>query len=238
MFKGKKVICIIAARGGSTGLPNKNRLKIAGKPIISYSITSAKRIKYIDEVYVSTENKKLKEISEKFGAKVIDRPLRLASDNSNILDAFKYTIQNVINVKKENVLIVLFWTAPIIRKIRDIEKCIEIYNDKIDCVVSVSESKIRPSWLFVKKDNLLKFWQKGTPEPNRQEQKEKYYYINGSIVVTTSKFLIRQKKNFIGGKIIGFVMDEEYSMDIDTPFDFKLTKLIVEQKNKITSNRK
>ncbi len=232
MYKGKKVICLIGARGGSKGLRNKNRLMIDGKPIISYSIESAKKIKYIDDIYVSTEDKKLKEISKKIGAKIIHRPLILATDNANILDSFKHAIKNITDIKNENVLIVLFWTAPIIRKTKDIEKCIEMYNDKIDCIVSVSESKIRPSWLFIEKNNQLKFWRKGTPEPNRQEQKEKYFYINGSVVVTTSRFLMKQKKNFVGGKMKGYVMDDEHSMDIDNPFDFKITKLVVEQKNR------
>jgi CMP-N,N'-diacetyllegionaminic acid synthase len=230
VYKRKKVFCIIGARGGSKGLPNKNKLLVDGKPVISYSIESSKKIKYIDEVFVSTEDAKLKEISKKYGAKIINRPKTLATDNANILDSFKHVIKNITDIKKENVIIVLFWTAPIIRKIKDIEKCIEMYDDKIDCIVSVSESKIRPSWLFIEKNKYLEFWQKTIPEPNRQQQKERYFYINGSVVVTTSRFLMKQKKNFVGGKMKGYVMNDKHSMDIDTPFDFKITKLVVEQK--------
>ena len=90
------------------------------------------------------------------------------------------------------------------------------------------ESKIRPAWLFIEKRGFLKFWQKGMPEPNRQQQKEKYFYINGSVVVTSAKFLMKQKVNFIGGKMKGFLMDEEHSMDIDTKFDYDLCKYVIE----------
>jgi len=106
-----------------------------------------------------------------------------------------------------------------------------MYDDKIDCVVSVMESKIRPSWLFVERNNFLEFWQKGTPEPNRQQQKERFYYINGSVVVTSSKFLMKQKTNFLGGKMKGYLMDEKHSMDLDTKFDFELCKFVMEAKN-------
>lgn len=228
MFKDKKVFCFIAARGGSKGLPGKNKLLIAGKPLVAYSIEVAKKVKYIDDVYVSTEDKKIKKIAERFGVRVIDRPAKLATDNANILDAFKHLIQNIPDANRENALIVIFWTTTPIRKIKDIKNCIEMYDDKIDCVVSVMESKIRPSWLFVERNNFLKFWQKGIPEPNRQQQKEKFYYINGSVVVTSSKFLMRQKINFLGGKMKGYLMDEKHSMDIDTKFDFELCKFVME----------
>lgn len=228
MYKNKKVFCLIPARGGSKGIPGKNSRMIAGKPLIAHSIEIAKKVKYIDDVFVSTDDKKLKKITIKNGAKVIDRPPKLATDTANILDSIKHLIQNIPDANIENSLIVIFWTTTPIRKIKDIEKCIEMYDNKIDCVVSVMESKIRPSWLFVKRNNFLKFWQKGTPEPNRQQQKERFYYINGSVVVTSPKFLMKQKTNFLGGKMKGYLMDEKHSMDLDTKFDFELCKFVME----------
>ncbi len=231
MYKNKKVFCLIPARGGSKGIPGKNSRIIARKPLIAHSIEIAKKVKYIDDVFVSTEDKKLKKIAIKNGAKVIDRPPKLATDTANILDSIKHLIQNIPDANVENSLIAIFWTTTPIRKIKDIEKCIEMYDNKIDCVVSVMESKIRPSWLFVETNNFLEFWQKGTPEPNRQQQKERFYYINGSVVVTSSKFLMKQKTNFLGGKMKGYLMDEKHSMDLDTKFDFELCKFIMEAKN-------
>lgn len=231
MYKNKKLFFLIPARGGSKGIPGKNSRMIARKPLIVHSIEIAKKVKYIDDVFVSTEDKKLKKIAIKNGAKVIDRPPKLATDTANILDSIKHLIQNIPDANVENSLIAIFWATTPIRKIKDIEKCIEMYDNKIDCVVSVMESKIRPSWLFVERNNFLKFWQKGTPEPNRQQQKERFYYINGSVVVTSSKFLMKQKTNFLGGKMKGYLMDEKHSMDLDTKFDFELCKFVMEAKN-------
>jgi len=231
VYKNKKLFCLIPARGGSKGIPGKNSRIIARKPLIAHSIKIAKKVKYIDDVFVSTDDKKLKKIAIKNGAKVIDRPPKLATDTANILDSIKHLIQNIPDANVENSLIAIFWTTTPIRKIKDIEKCIEMYDNKIDCVVSVMESKIRPSWLFVERNNFLEFWQKGTPEPNRQQQKERFYYINGSVVVTSSKFLMKQKTNFLGGKMKGYLMDEKHSMDLDTKFDFELCKFVMEAKN-------
>ena len=47
MIGKKKILCVIQARGGSKGIPNKNIYKINNHPLISYSIAAAKNSKYI-----------------------------------------------------------------------------------------------------------------------------------------------------------------------------------------------
>ena len=67
-------LAFIFARGGSKGLKNKNVKMFNGKPLIFYSINIAKKIKLIDDVYVSTDDSKISELSKSFGAKIIKRP--------------------------------------------------------------------------------------------------------------------------------------------------------------------
>lgn len=42
MYKNKRILAIIPARGGSKGIPSKNIIDIYGKPLIQYSIECAK----------------------------------------------------------------------------------------------------------------------------------------------------------------------------------------------------
>jgi CMP-N-acetylneuraminic acid synthetase len=230
MYKNKSVYCLIAARAGSTGIPKKNSKVLAGKPLIIHSIDIAKKVKQIDEIYVSTDGDKIRQISLNAGVNVIDRPKKISKSTSNILDTWKHMINSIPRAKDKDIIIVIFWPTTPIRNVQQIEKCIKMYNKNYDCIVSVMESKIRPAWLFIEKKGLLKFWQKGKPENNRQEQKETYYYINGAIVVTNSRFLQNQKETFPKGRMKGFLMDEKHSMDIDTKFDFQLCKMVMESK--------
>lgn len=71
-------VCIIPARGGSVRIPRKNIRLFHGRPIISYSIATARASNLFDEVYVSTEDTEIAEIADACGAKVIDRPPELA----------------------------------------------------------------------------------------------------------------------------------------------------------------
>ena len=83
MYKKKKIIAIIPARGGSKRLVNKNIKKLDGKPLIQWTINSALSSKLIDKVYISTDSKKIKVISNKSGLNVFFmRPSSLARDNS------------------------------------------------------------------------------------------------------------------------------------------------------------
>ena len=58
-------IAIIPARGGSKRLPKKNLKRLNGKPLIVYTIVSALKCKYLDEIIVSSDDKKILEISKK-----------------------------------------------------------------------------------------------------------------------------------------------------------------------------
>jgi len=82
----KNIIALIPARGGSKAIKNKNIIKIQKKPLIYYSINIAKKIKLINEVFVSTDSKKIKKISEYFGANVpFLRPGKYSDDKSTDL---------------------------------------------------------------------------------------------------------------------------------------------------------
>ena len=47
-----KIVACIFARGGSKGLPNKNILDFAGKPLIAWAVEQALALSTIDEVFV------------------------------------------------------------------------------------------------------------------------------------------------------------------------------------------
>lgn len=85
-----KVLCIVQARMGSERLPGKVMKKLNGLPMISYTLNSLKRSKYIDEIVLATStqkiNNKLVEYVEKSNFNVF------RSDNEdNVLERYKLT---------------------------------------------------------------------------------------------------------------------------------------------------
>ena len=103
-----KIIAIIPARGGSKGIKNKNLKLLKKKPLIYWSIKTAKESKLIDDFYLSTEDEKIKNVSLKYGCKVIDRPKYLSKDYSKTI----HVIQHAIKVTKADIIVCIQPTSP------------------------------------------------------------------------------------------------------------------------------
>ena len=55
----KKFIGLIPARSDSKGIKKKNLIQVYGKPLILYTIDSAKKSKLLNSIYVSSDDKKI-----------------------------------------------------------------------------------------------------------------------------------------------------------------------------------
>ena len=66
------ILCLIPARSGSKGLPNKNIRLFKGKPLLAWSIEQAKQCKYYNamRIIVSTDSEEYSNISKEYGAEV------------------------------------------------------------------------------------------------------------------------------------------------------------------------
>ena len=122
-------------------------------------------------------------------------------------------------------MVLLETTSPI-RKISDVEQCIEMYDGQTDCVAAVREVKVHPNYMYKEKDGFLHSYEKLTIVKNRQEM-EKLYAYTGSILVTTSDFIKKQKKVVFGGRMKGYLLDEKQVIDIDTPLDFAICEFLM-----------
>ena len=78
-IKAKKIVAIIPARGGSQRLKRKNIFPLWGKPLIYWAIDACHKSHYIDEVWVSSEDEEIIDISEEFKALIHRREPKLAN---------------------------------------------------------------------------------------------------------------------------------------------------------------
>jgi len=86
-------IAIIPARGGSKRIPRKNIKPFHGKPIIAYSIEAAVSSGCFDKVIVSTDDAKIAEVAEQYGAEVpFLRPANISDDYATTMDVMHHAI--------------------------------------------------------------------------------------------------------------------------------------------------
>ena len=134
MYRGKNVLVVIPARGGSKGVPGKNIKLLNGKPLIHYTIEAARKIFEDQYIYVSTDSEKIKSVAEQTGLKVpFLRPKNLATDTANTRDVLLHALDEFVlkNKKEPEVIILLQPTSPF-RTASHISEALKLYNSTID----------------------------------------------------------------------------------------------------------
>jgi len=138
----KQVIAIIPARAGSKRFKNKNIFKTQGKPMIAWPISEIKKSSLINEVYVSSESKKILNIAEKYGAQTIERPRELSNDYVYKLEVIKHAVNYIEKKtnKKFSLILSVQANSPEL-KMRDLEEAIlKLIKNKLQEVISVDNN--------------------------------------------------------------------------------------------------
>ena len=110
------IAALLLGREGSVGFPGKNTFPVLGRPLMAYPLMAAKRSRYIDEVYVSTDSAKIRDIARQYQAALIDRPAELASKTALGEDAFAHGYRHIRDTVKKSLeaIVLLFCNAPTI----------------------------------------------------------------------------------------------------------------------------
>lgn len=230
MYKNRKILGVIPARGGSKDVPRKNIKNLGGKPLIVYTIAAAKKSKRLTYFLVSTDNVEIAKMSRELGASVpFMRPSELAQDWSEGIQV----IQHAVNFLKENrneqydYVMILQPTSPL-RVAEDIDRCIEkIVDTESDSVMSMVElSDFSLKKLKIIRDDLIfpLVEEEGKTSAPRHSL-EKVYKRNCAIYLTKTEFIMQG--DLFGRISRPYVMPRERSVDINTLADFELAEFYV-----------
>ena len=228
-----KILGFIPARKKSKRLKNKNMRLFLGKPLISHTINFSKKIN-LDGILVSTDSKKIYNLSKRLGNKVnYIRPSNLSGDKSQIIEAILHGV-NFLNKKEKKIydtILLLQPTTPY-RSIVETKKIINFFRKKkLQSLATVSKTNEHPQHMYrflksTKWDHVLK---KRINSLNKQDLCDDYFYENGHIYLCSVKFLKRYKKFIVKNKT--FLYKQNIStLDIDYLQDFKICEFRVKEK--------
>ena len=226
-IKNKNICFFIFSRKGSRGLKNKNIKRIKNKSLFEYSFNFAKKLK-LGDIIISSNISEIENYCKRKKIFFIRRPKKLASSKSEELLSWKHALRKyeLSSKKKVDIFVSLPPVSPL-RNVNCISKALKkIQNKSIDMVVSTISSDIIPNFnLFLKKKNQLAFFNNIKKTYQRQSS-------SCSLVVPNFYVCKRQhvlsSKNIFNGKIYPLEIPKRYSMDINDEFDFKLTRLLIE----------
>ena len=233
MYKGKRFIAIIPARGGSKGIPDKNIMDIDGTPLIAYSILAAQKSKYIDKVIISTDSQKIAEVSQKYGADVpFIRPDELASDTARSVDVVIHCVDFLKSRHEKYDFAVLLQPTSPLRGSEDIDSAIEkLAASERESLVSVCEASENPYLMRTINDERLHQVLEYEGSLRRQDLPV-FYIFNGAVYITSVEMLLNEKR-FVNDDTLPFVMDRSNSIDIDTMLDAKIASVCIKERKNV-----
>ena len=233
MIGEARVLAVVAARGGSKGLPVKNLADVGGRPLIAWSIDAGRASRYIDRLILSTDDAAIAAAGRRLGCEVpFLRPAELASDDARIEDGLIHALDAV--GESFDLLVLLQPTSPL-RLGADIDGCIEqcAQGDTPACV-SVCEPSNSPYWMvrLDAADRLSALYPDWFDSPRRQELPT-VYAQNGAVYVARVPWF-RRHRTFFAAETRGYVLPPERSVDVDSQLDLWLAEACLRQRSQET----
>ena len=225
-----KTLVIIPARGGSKGIPRKNIKPLNGKPLIYYSIDCARAICPDEDICVSTDDAEIISVVEQYGLKVpFVRPAELASDTAGTYEVLLHALDFYEKQGRHYDAVVLLQNTSPFRKTEQVKEALDLYNDKVDMVVSVKECAANPYYCVFEEDaeGYLHVC-KGDGNIFRRQDAPKVYEYNGAIYIMNA-ITLKSTHMHKMQKRVKYVMDDLSSFDLDTMWDWQMAEAIINQ---------
>lgn len=232
MYKNKRILALIPARGGSKRLPGKNIIPLLGKPLVAWTIEQALASNLCDRVVVSTDDKGIAKVAREFGAEVpFLRPKKLASDRASSLSVAYHAIEFFRRKGTEfDYLALLEPTSPL-RKKCDIDRAIStlVNNPKAEALVSLGMIHLEHPMLVKKiKNGLIKPYTR-LPEVQQSQETDAAYFPYGVIYLSKVSSLYKNK-TFYPRRSIYILLERWQNYEVDDQIDLLLVEKIMRER--------
>lgn len=227
MIDGKKVLAVIPARQGSKGLPGKNTRKLAGKPLVGWTITAAQNSQLIDRLVLSTNDSLAMDYARSVNCEVpFSRTEELSSDTVAGVDV---VIDAVNRCPGFDFVVLLQPTSPL-RTTEDIDNALRFVmeNNATSCI-SIVQSRSNPHWMYYRNSKHELTQVLGGQIITRRQDLPLVYEPNGAIYIAEIKNLL-DEGSLITTDTVGYEMPRDRSIDIDNLDDFNAAEIYLQGK--------
>ena len=221
---------LIPARGGSKGIPRKNLVPLAGKPLIQYTLEAALDCDSLDRVILSTDDEEIAEFGRQIGVEVpFIRPVELATDDASTRVVQRHALQWC---KQEEgalpeALVTLQPTSPLRTK-RHIDEAVSLFQkEQADSVLGVTPVREHPYEMVGFSEGRMYRAVDRPAHVVRRQQYPLFYKINGAVYVTKCSVLVDQDTGN-GERVFEYPMEWEESVDIDSLHDLQAAEELLQ----------
>jgi len=232
LINERPVLALIPARSGSKGLRGKNMCKVNSIPLVGYSLEAALNSKYIDEVYLTSNDQLTLSYGKEMGVTPLSRPEKFSTDTSSANSVVEHFFNTLpVGLLEQDPYIVYLQPTSPLRTSEHIDdalsKMIEQGLTKLVSVVEMAKSPFK-SFLLDEHGVLQALFDEEMTNQRRQDLPS-VYAANGAIYVFCwSDF--NEKNAFPSNGSYPYIMNEKDSLDIDTNEDILLLKHLINTK--------
>lgn len=229
-----KIAGFIPAKGGSERIPRKNLKVMAGKPMMAWTIEASLRSRYIDSTFVSTEDIEVEKVAKEYGVEIVHRPAMFGQGQASVrLPWYHFKYWLLKDGRKFDYIVLLLPTSPL-RTEEHIDGLIDLYFQTGKNVIAVYKSDINVSpykLYYIDKSGHI-FRALNVKQDESWEPRD-LYSPNSSIIIDPFDSEIDDvPKRIIPGTYLPYIMSKGDSIDVDTPFDFKVAEMLLEERVK------
>lgn len=231
-------LAIILARGGSKGLPAKNRRLVAGRPCIEWTIDAAHAAHTLDHIIVSSDDPEILAIARARSVGAHSRSSITASDTATVDAAAR---EAAADQPEADTIVILYANVPV-RPAGLIDCAIELQRTTgCDSVQSVAPvGRHHPYWMTrLDDDARLVPWQGDVLHHGiyRRQDLPPAYMPDAGVIVVSRRALELELPNvprgphaFFGRDRRAIINPEGSVIDIDTEIDLRLAEVMLEHR--------
>lgn len=228
-----RTLYLVPARGGSKGLPGKNIRPLLGRPLLTWTITTALEAakRRPGRVVVSTDDEAIAAVAREAGAEVpFLRPAALATDEASSMDVVLHALDHFEQQgERFDLLCMLEATSPQ-RSADDIVNAMDLLTgtDGAESIVGVCRSESGHPAFLAKKDarHFISPLNGGSFVFKRRQEIDDVYFFEGSLYIARASSL-RQRRSFYHERTLGYEMPKWKSFEVDDVTDFTIVEALM-----------
>ncbi len=218
------VVAIIPARGGSQGVPRKNVLPVGGVPLIARAVAAARAAARVDVVVVSTDDPEIAAVASAAGARIVERPVRLAHGTATSESAVMHALDHLdADGAAASTVVFIQATSPFIDPAAIDRGIAMVVDGDYDSVFAAYETY---GFLWRRDDDAraAAINHDAAHRPRRQDR-EPHYFETGAFYVFDAVGFRRAGHRFFGN--VGIVdVAEAGAVEIDAPAQLDLARAL------------
>lgn len=226
------MIALIPAKGSSERIPHKNRTVVMGKPLLGWTIEAIQRSNLVDEIFVSTEDSLIADITREFDATVTTRPKHLAKTDTPLRPVVQHFIDLMGSGKDLEQILVVLPTAALLRSETIAQAAEALSESSLErgCAFTCTSYGHPIERSFTIEHGSVQCGIGDIRSTHRQTQSYAKHYHDAGVCYLGTRAFFKSDLTVFGPCGIPIVIPSHEGIDVDWPEDLVILQALLEFK--------